>query len=1035
MKEFRLLMFSLLLLLGESVCAQNIQVSGTVKDASGGAPIPGVAVILKGQTGKVATMTNMDGVYRLSVPSKGVLIFQMMGMKSVEVAVNNRQVIDITMQSDEFSLAEVIVTTGYGVSQKGTFTGAASVVKREKLEIPVSSFDKALQGNAAGVLSVSNSGQPGAGQSVTIRGIGSINAGTAPLYIVDGVAVASGNYGNMTQTAATASSDNMNALASLNANDIESLVILKDASATSIYGSRASNGVILITTKRGAAGKTEVSLKITQGFSSRVSKSFTTLNKDQYIDYITDARINAGYSATTTDVNGKQINSYLVNTFPVRNSSKDFYDFDWFKYAYKDNAPTQSIDLGIRGGTDKTRFFTSFSYLDQNGIVTKTDMTRYTGRLNLDHNIADNLKFGMNIGLTYSEQQSPMTTSGYYVNPVFGALMYAPIDPGVIDKGSYLYSNGSFSVLEPENGININNMVTYANANFIANQKYDEFVSRTSKTTSNITGQWDITKGLILKALAGLDYFFLTEKEWRDPRCKGNSASYLRGTSETSVSEEFNWTENVTLNYIKSFGNHNFNLLLGQENQGEKFNNADATKQDFPGTDFHEMSQGATNYAISGSHSGMSLSSFFSKLDYNFSNKYFFSGMVRRDGSSKLSKKWNNFWSVGASWRISSENFAKNLSWLTSATLRSSYGTAGNSSGIGKYAALGLYGGGANYFGSAGTYPSQIANPELTWEKAQSFNVGLDFSLLDSRLGGTIEFYNRDTKDLLLSMPLSLTSGFSDITSNIGSMNNKGLEFTLNAVPVATKHLRWTIDFNITSNKNKVTKLVSASPIINSPWIYKVGRDIQTFYTRPWAGVNPADGRPMYYDVDGNIIYDITQAGDNRKECGTAAPKFYGGLSTRVDAYGFDLSLSFYYTYGNKIYDSSWLTATGMGYGALRNQHSSIATDRWRKEGDIAQYPKAYYGYAAATYGGYGMDKIIFDGSYIRLRDVTLGYTLPLKWTNLVKISKVRAYVQGTNLFTATKFPDADPEVGRSGYYYLGYPNAKTITFGLDIKF
>jgi TonB-linked SusC/RagA family outer membrane protein len=1023
-------------MLGECVYAQNIQVSGTVKDASDGSVLPGVAVVLKGQTSRNA-VTNINGQYTINVPADGVLIFQYMGMKNKEVQVGGRKTLDVLLENDAVALSEVVVTSGYGVNQKGTFTGSAASVKKDKLEIPVSSFDKALQGNAAGVLSVSNSGQPGAGQSVTIRGIGSINASTAPLYIVDGVPVATGNYGNMTQTIATASADNLNALASLNSNDIESLVVLKDASATSIYGARASNGVILITTKRGAQGRTQVNLKLTQGFSSRTTKSFTTLTKDDYIQYITDARVNAGYSAATTDVNGKAINSFIANTFPVRNSNKDFYDFDWFKYAYNDNAPTQTVDLGIRGGDAKTKFYTSFSYLDQEGIVTKTGLTRYTGRLNLDHNIAKNLKYGVNLSMSYSEQESPMTTSGYYVNPVFGALMYAPIDPGMIDPGSYLYSSstGTFTPYEPQNGVNIDNMVTYANANFIANQMYDDFISRTAKTTSNMTAQWDITDNLVLKAHGGIDYFFLTEKEWRDPRCKGNSASYLRGTSETSVTEEFIWNQNVTLNYIKSFGKHNVNIMVAQENQGEKINNVDAIKQDFPGTDFHEMSQGATNYGTYGSHSGTALASFFAKGDYNYYNKYFLSALIRRDGSSKLAQKWSNFWSLGASWRISSEKFAQNWEWLTSATLRTSYGTAGNSSGIGKYAAMGLYGGGANYNGNAGTYPSQISNPDLKWEKSESFNLGLDFSFFKSRLGGTIELYNRDTKDLLLDMPLSLTSGFASITSNIGSMNNRGIELSLNAVPVVTKNLKWTVDFNITSNKNKVTKLVTDAPIISSPWIYTVGKDFQTFYTRPWAGVNPADGRAMYYDLDGNIIYDITQSGDNRKYCGSAAPKFYGGLSTRLDAYGFDLSMSFYFTYGNKIYDSSWLTATGAGYSGLRNQHSSMATDRWRQEGDIAQYPKAYYGYAASVYGGYGMDKIIFDGSYIRLRDLTLGYTIPEKWTKVVNISSVRLYAQGTNLLTLTTFPDADPEVGRSGYYYLGYPNAKTITFGLDIKF
>ncbi|MEG0518510.1 MAG: TonB-dependent receptor [Bacteroidales bacterium] len=1048
MRKFRILVFLVLLCLGGIIQAQNstasqngqnaiITVTGTITDATDGSPLPGATITQKNT--QHAAVTDMNGKYSIKLPENSTVVVQFLGMQDKEVNIGKSSVLDVALNPDSETLGEVIVTSGYGISQKGTFTGAASVVKNDKLQIPVTSFDKALQGNASGVLSVSNSGQPGAGQSVTIRGIGSIQAGTTPLYVVDGIPIATGNYGNMTQTAASSSADNLNALSSLNPNDIENITVLKDASATSIYGSRASNGVILITTKRGAQGKTQFDLKMSTGFSNRTSKNFKMLQKDDYINYLTDALVNAGYTKATTDVNGTPVNSTIVSNFPVRNANKDFYNFDWDKYAYNDNAPMYTVDFSVRGGNEKTQFYTSLSYLNQEGIVTKTALKRYSGRVNVDHKINDKVKFGVNVNMSYNDQESPMTTSGYYVNPVFASMMYAPIDPGVIDPGSFLYNSkaGTFADYYPENGLNINNMVTYANANFIANQAYDDFSSRTARVITGATVQWNILDELIFKGVAGLDYFYLTETEWKDPRPKGNSASYQKGVSETSVGENLIWNETLTLNYIQSFGKNNVNIMVGQETQGDDYRYVDGIKQDFPGTELHQISSGSVNYAITGSRSGYNLASFFATGNYNYDSRYFLSASIRRDGSSKLSKdnRWSTFWSVGTSWRLSNETFAKDWTWLSSATVRMSYGTTGNSSGIGKYAAKGLYSAGANYNSLPGTYPSQIANPNLSWEVSESFNIGLDFSLLNGRLGGTLEWYNRNTKELLLDMPLSYTSGFSSVTSNIGKIRNRGIEFSFNARPIVKDNFAWSIDFNITHNKNQVVKLVDDNPIINSPWIYTVGKDIQTFYTRPWAGVNPADGRPMWYDAEGNMMYDITKGGDNRVYCGSAAPDFYGGLSTRFDFYGVDLSLMFYYTYGNKIYDSSWNNATNMGYSGLRNQHESVATERWRNPGDIVQFPKAYYGYSAAVYGGYGSDRIIFDGSYIRLRDVTVGYTFPKKWMDAIHFTSIRLYMQASNLFTLTKFPDADPEVGRSGYYYLGYPNAKTITFGIDFKF
>jgi TonB-linked SusC/RagA family outer membrane protein len=1031
-----LLPWLLCALLPMSLGAQTLNVSGTVRDGKS-EPLAGVSVVVKGST--VGVSTDASGGYTISAPADGTLVFSFLGMSPREEPVNGRGRVDVTLDEGDAVGLEDVVVVGYGVAAKGGAPfGAKATVSAEKLNVPVTSFDKALQGNVAGLSSLSNSGQPGAGQQVVIRGQTSINSASTPLYIVDGIPVASGNYGNMTQTAATSSADNLTALSSLNPNDIESVTVLKDAAATSIYGSRAANGVILITTKQGRAGKTNFNLRLSNGFSNRASDNPKMMNKDQYIEYLTEAVVNAGASDATIGVNGKQVNKWVASQFLVRNADKDFYDFDWQKATYRENAPISTADFSASGGTDKTKFFTSLSLLDNEGVLIDTYLKRYTGRVNLDHTINRSVKFGVNISLSYNAQRSPLTTSGYYASPVFGAFMYAPIDPGIIDEGSYLYNAKDDDFTPLEAGPNIDYIKTYANANFLANSAYDDFVSRTAKNTTSGYIQWSIIDGLVLKGVGGYDYFYLTEEEWRDARPRGNSASYGHGLAESSITEQLRWNETITLNYLKTFADvHNVNILLGQEASEEGYRYAGGIMQDFPGDYFHYMSQGATPYDVYGARYASSLASFFSAANYNYDGKYYLSASLRGDASSRLSKdnRWSSFWSVGGSWKIKRESFLESVSIINDLTLRASYGTTGSQAGIGRYAALGLYSGVA-YNGNSGLFPTQIANPELSWEVAHSLDIGLDVSVLSNRLGATFDFYRRNTKDILLATQLSRTTGFESITSNVGELYNQGIEVEIHGTPVQTKDITWTVGLNLASNKNRITKLYKGEDIINSPYIYREGEDAHSFYTYRWAGVNPDDGSPQYYDKDGNIMKQATGA-DNRTIVGTATPDVYGGLSTKLTAYGFDLSLMFYYTFGGKIYNASWINFSSAGSRGLYNQIEQVHTSRWRQPGDVADYPKAYYGYATAT-SGTTTDKSVFDGSYVRLRDITLGYSLPKSWVNAVKLQNVRLYMQGSNLLTFTEYPGGDPEVGGgqyAGYYYLGYPNAKTLTFGVDVKF
>lgn len=1027
-----------------SAFAQTRTITGTVAASDDGQPLPYATVVVKGTT--VLTTTGIDGKYTLNVPSSATtLVFTFIGMKDLEAVIGNRSIIDAALDPSSTRLDEAVIV-GYGVTARGgSAFGAQSTVRKEQLEIPVTSFEKALQGNAVGVLSLSNSGQPGAGQSVVIRGMGSINAGTEPLYVLDGVPIITGNYGNMGQTSGIVYGDGYNAMAAINPNDIESVTILKDAAATSIYGARATNGVILITTKRGQAGKTRFNVKISNGFSNRTTKNFSVMNKDEYLEFVTEARLNAGYSDATVEVNGKPVLKDIADLFLVRNAQRDFYDFDWQSHAYIDNAPVTNVDFTMSGGSDKTKFYLSLSFIDQKGVVIDTYMKRYSGRLNLDHQINDKLKVSLGMNLSYKVQRNPMGGSNYG-SPVFLSSFSSPLEPGLIEETSlrYVPATGAFEPMAP--GPNIDYMVTYNN-NFLATSAYSWMQAREPRAITTGSIQYQILDGLVLKSVVGLDYSYVNEYEWSDPRVRVPSNAYGLGKVIHSIGEVAKWNETTTLNYIKNFNAHNVNVLLGQELQGNGYRSLVATQRNFPGTDFQYISQGSEPLSGEGTRTGSTLASFFSTANYNFDYKYYLSASLRADGSSRLSanNRWATFWSVGASWKMASENFINNMRWINKMDLRASYGTAGNMSGISDYAALGLYRGGRNYNNNPGTAPYRNENPTLTWETTATFDIGYDISALNNRLGLTVDWYKRTTTDLLLNVPLSYTSGFTTLRGNVGELYNTGIELAFYTVPVRNQKLTWNLDFNFTSNKSKIVKLdpesAEAGLMEDSDMYsryYGEGYPLQSWFVYRYAGVNPADGRPMYYDDAGEIVYSTTEKTLTRQYAGKADPKFYGSVTNHVSFMGFDFSMMFFFMYGNTIYDQYWNSFTSMGQRSWWNQHKSVATDRWRQEGDIVSYAKPMFGAASAVYAPSETTRSLFDGSYIRLREITLGYTLPQSWTNYIKTTSIRLYAQASNLFTLTRFPDADPEMGSgryAGYYYNAYPNARTITFGIDVKF
>lgn len=976
-----------------SLHGQTIRVTGTVTDASDGFTIPGVNVTIKGTT--IGVTTNIDGFYEIMASPDATLVFSFIGMETQEISVDGRNVINVQMASALIGLEEFVIT-GYGVQTRSTFTGAVSSVDASKTieRIPVTSFDKALQGAVPGMQVTSASGQPGSSSQVTIRGIGSISAGTQPLYVVDGVPVATGDLSIQSSTS--------NALSNLNPNDIESVVVLKDASATAIYGSRASNGVILITTKRGREGVTNFNFSTQQGFSTRTTEHFQVLNAEEFKMLTNEGRVNAGLPEIDY--------SELTPGMWVEDA-----DTDWLGEAFVSNARTESYEFSASGGTERTRFFISSSLFKQEGIAISSHLDRLSFRANIDHRANDLISFGANIGLSNTKQGTPLTDAAYFTSPVTGGFLLPPIYPVQDTLGNW---NMDYATL---NGVN-----------FVANNTINDHESETKRLIGNAFVQLDFMPNLIFKSNIGVDWYDLLEEFYDDPRAKGNTA-FEKGRASASMVKQFVYSVANTLNWDESFGMHNVAVMLGHEAQASNYKDFYVASEDFASFLLRRLSSGATPVTAAGTGTDWRLLSLFSQGQYNYDNTYYASFSFRRDGSSRFGRnnRYANFYSVGASWRIAQEDFIKdNLPFVTNLLLRFSYGTSGNSQ-IGNFSSLGLYGYGRDYDGRPGSAPTQFENPDLTWEKNTNWNLGLDIGLFD-RFSATVEFYNRRTSDLLLFVPLSSTAGITSQLRNVGEMENKGIEISLNGdiFDPRSSEFQWNLGFNIAFNNNKILSLVDGQDITTFYYLRREGLSFQTFYMEEWAGVNPADGRPMWYDEDGNITFRKGDA--DRAIVGSADPDFTGGFTSTMAYKGFTLSAFFTFTYGNLLYDDTYRILNSDGAFAGFNQ-STDQLNRWTTPGQITDTPRRVNGNPSES--NERSTRNLYDGSYLRLKNLQLGYNLPQRWVEQLRLNSARVFLQGQNLLTWTEYPGMDPEQFRDGIVWFVYPNARTITAGIDINF
>lgn len=987
MKKTIFIILLLLSVVSLKVDAQQRVITGTITSGTDKAPIPGANVQIKGTT--VGSITDLDGNFTINVSSESsVLVFSYIGYVTQEITVGSKSRIDVQLLEDIKQLGEVVIV-GYGEQDRKTLTSSIASVSSKDIEnLPMASTDQMMQGRASGVLITSNSGTPGGGMFVRVRGTTSINADNDPLYVVDGIPIVSGNLSAVGLGGSTA-----NAMADINPADIESIEILKDASATAIYGARAANGVVLITTKRGKSQKARVSIGSYYGTQS-VWRRPDLVDGPTFETLRNEAAVN----------NGGQ----PIYPNPSQAISTNYADF-----VFRD-APISNLDVSVTGGNDQVRYLVSASDFRQDGIIAPSAFGRKTGRLNLDAFISDKLKIGTSI--LYSRNIRNRVNNDDNIAGALGGTHFFPSNlPPFQEDGSYT----KFSIFE----------------NPIAVIKENDITMVTNRVLATVYGEYEFFPGLSLRSNFSVDYNNVKEDTYVNTFLNAGAAVNGQATSIVSVND--NWIQENVLNYQTNFsGGHTLSVLLGTSLQQSTFERTSATGQQFPSNDFKRIASAAVQTSSS-TGSVWGIASLFTRINYSLKNRYLFTLNVRRDGSSRFgtANRWGTFPSAAVGWRISEEKFFEKVNFISDLKLRSSYGVTGNQNGINDFQSRGLWAGGANYTDTPGTEPSQLANPDLKWEKTAQFNIGIDVAFLKDRMGLTLDYYNKQTTDLLLAVPIPRSSGFTSIFQNFGEMENKGFELSINAKAFAKKDFTWDVSFNIAQNKNNIKKLAQAIPVYNRDIIrMEEGIPMYSFWMHKQLGVNPQTGNPIWETKEEGRPFDPNI---DRFIVGNAWPDFFGGLTNTFRYKNFDAMIFFQYSYGND--QLNW-NRFFQEHGGTRNTNFLASQlDRWQQPGDITMVPRMTNANYAANLRP---SRFVEDGSYLRLKNVSIGYTLPSSWINRLGMSSARVYISGQNLLTFTNYSGMDPEVNATastattqGVDFYAMPQPRVYMGGFNITF
>ncbi|GGB04457.1 SusC/RagA family TonB-linked outer membrane protein [Puia dinghuensis] len=1020
---FFLCCFALLI---DQVTAQNHTITGTVTDANG-VPVAGASVSVKGTNR--GTSTGTDGTFTVTAPSTAkTLVISAVNFATQEVDVSGKTTVGtIQMKPGTQQNLNEVVVVAYGTQKKTNVTGSVQTVSGTLVaDKPFTSVDKELQGAVAGLQASSTSGAPGSATDIRIRGIGSIYGSASPLWVIDGVVATIADLSVNTTTA--------NPLSTLNPDDIESITILKDAVSTAPYGSRGANGVILVTTKKGKAGKSKINVVAEVGQNSRAfDPSNKPLTTPQYQQVLRESIINAQFATNNAQADALITNPNFIG-FPA---SWTKYNTNWLDAVSQTGNQTQ-LNMSLSGGSDKTTVYASAGYFNQKGTSIASDFQRFSGSLAVTHKASDRFTLTADINASNTAQHTP-ANGGAFANPVLASFFlmpwYTPRNP----NGSFRYGAsdtlGEFGL----NGGIFNPIVQAA---------YNVNLEQQTAVRGNATGELKILDNLKVTSRMAGEYIAIQEDQYRNPfygdgYADGGDASsnYTRVFTYT-WSNFADWRQNINKD-----GDVYFDLKGGIEALDTKYYTLQASGHSFPKTlALQYLANTSTPTLASAWPEENSQFSEFAIGDLNYKDRYILSGSFRRDESSVfgVNNRWGSFYSVGGSWNINEEQFMKQQNLFNLLKLRASYGQTGNANGFGRYTALPTYGGtysyqavtyGGNYSGQPGLVPNNVGDSNLTWEKNNSFNIGLDFAVLKNRIDGTIEYYHRETTSLLSPVPFSLTSGFSSQNENIGSVVNKGIEVTINARPVVTRDFTWQIGFNIAHNINRVTALYQNKPIPFGDFNYTVGHDLQEFYLQQWAGVNTQTGAPQWY-TDGTKKqitggYDSAGLALNH----SASPSVYGGLTNTFTYKGLSLDFQFYYNFGNYIFDSwyNYYNSDGQYYGVLNQFTTQL--NAWKKPGDKTDVPQLLIG--GNNLSNSPSTRWLYKGDFIRLRNLQLSYNLPADLMKKAKLGSISIYIRGTNLLTfgTDKNLPFDPESGINSTTNLEVLIPKTFAGGIKVGF
>ena len=1023
-KRLSMVLAGLFLCIG--VALAQTEISGTVVSADDGEPVVGASVLVVGT--QMGTVTDIDGNFHLSVPEgKSQLRFQYVGLKTQIVPVKNGM--RVVMKADAGSLDEVIVT-GYGNFKKSSFTGAAASIDPGKLaDVPVTSVQDKLAGSIPGVTVTSSSGAPGSVGSIRVRGMGSINAGNNPLYVIDGTPVISGD---LSAAQSGYNESGTSALATLNSNDIESITVIKDAAAASLYGSRAANGVIVITTKSGKKGKTHVDFRSDWGFSNLAIDYRPMLGGDDRRALLSlglknFALYKKGMSEADAEAFAKKnIENYAAKpTVGYDESGNPIQEWtDWKDLLFK-TGHHQNYQVSLSGGSENTQFYTSLSYMKQTGITANQALERFTGNANLTHRFGH---FTLNYSALFTKMNQQLANEGTsYASSIANyAFFQSPSSIAYLPDGSLASGAQTKSVVK---------------INPLYEHEHSSDKSDIKRMLNSLRLDWNIWDALHLSEKVTYDYTSNTENILWDRYSNDGAPGAVMQRVVSDLSQLNGQTQ---LSYVKSFGLHNVDALLGYETEKYTYRYNYINGTDYPG-DLYEFGNAGTTSAES-NKSGYTLASWLGRVNYNYDNRYYAGVSYRRDGSSRLAKanRWGDFWSVSAAWRFGAEKFMEPVKHvLSDGKLRVSYGVNGTLPSN-YYDYMSLYKFGRYYNGKSGMAIVGIGNPDLKWEKNRAFNVGLDLTFLD-RISVTFDYYVRSTSDLIYDLPVSAVPGYFSGDSpylptspkNVGSLRNNGYEVTITSNNIQTKDFSWTTSLNFGHNHNKLTKIYGdQDQIISGVRIHKVGEPYYSFYGYEYAGVDPATGKESFYLNDGTADARKTTTDPSKAHkviIGNHETSLEGGLSNNLTWKFIDFGLNFTFSLGGKAYDgATWQHDNGsyLFRGAVPAYYDINKT--WKGPGDTsASQPVFQYGNTSEN-----SSRWLMPTDYLRLKSLTLGLTAPGNWVSRFGLSKARFYFAASNLLTwKSKDLTVDPEMRVDGVCTFQTPALRTFTFGLELGF